>query len=108
MARKTTVPRKRRPGRIARQADLLTIVYKVLSEVGIDAASLRQIADRAKVSTGTISYHFENKEKLVMAALQAARCRCPTMPTVRRWRASRRSHSGVFCTNPTTVSGGSG
>jgi TetR/AcrR family transcriptional repressor of bet genes len=41
-------------------------------EVGIDAASMRQIADRAKVSTGTISYHFENKEKLVMAALQAA------------------------------------
>ena len=72
MAKKTTVPRKRRPGRIARQADLLTTVYKVVSEVGIDAASMRQIADRAKVSTGTISYHFENKEKLVMAALQAA------------------------------------
>jgi AcrR family transcriptional regulator len=72
MAKKTTVPRKRRPGRIARQADLLTTVYKVVSEVGIDAASMRQIADRAKVSTGTISYHFESKEKLVMAALQAA------------------------------------
>jgi TetR/AcrR family transcriptional repressor of bet genes len=72
MAKKATVPRKRRPGRIARQADLLTTVYKVVSEVGIDAASMRQIADRAKVSTGTISYHFENKEKLVMAALQAA------------------------------------
>jgi len=49
-----------------------TAVYKVVSEVGIDAASMRQIADRAEVSTGTISYHFENKEKLVMAALQAA------------------------------------
>jgi TetR/AcrR family transcriptional repressor of bet genes len=72
MAKKATVPRKRRPGRIARQADLLTTVYKVVSEVGIDAASMRQIADRAEVSTGTISYHFENKEKLVMAALQAA------------------------------------
>jgi AcrR family transcriptional regulator len=69
MARKTTVPRKRRPGRIARQTDLLTIVYKVVSEVGIDAPSMRQIADRAKVNTGTISYYFENKEKLVMAAL---------------------------------------
>src|SRR5258708_12750482 len=33
---------------------------------------MRQIATRAKVSTGTINYHFENKEKLVMAALQAA------------------------------------
>jgi len=52
MAKKTTVPRKMRPGRIARQADLLATVYKVVSEVGIDAASMRQIADRAKVSTG--------------------------------------------------------
>jgi TetR/AcrR family transcriptional regulator, transcriptional repressor of bet genes len=72
MAKKATVPRKRRPGRIAREADLLTKVYNVVSEVGIDAASMRQTADRSKVSTGTISYHFENKEKLVMAALQAA------------------------------------
>jgi TetR/AcrR family transcriptional repressor of bet genes len=72
MAKKATTAPKKRPGRIARQADLLTTVYKVVSEFGIDAASMRQIATRAKVSTGTINYHFENKEKLVMAALQAA------------------------------------
>ncbi len=33
---------------------------------------MRQIADRAEVSTGTINYHFGNKQKLIMAALQAA------------------------------------
>ena len=69
---KTVKKRQKRPGRIVRQAELLTTVYKVVSEFGIDAASMRQIATRAKVSTGTINYHFRNKEKLVMEALQAA------------------------------------
>ena len=69
---KTAKKTQKRPGRIARQADLLTTVYKVVSEFGIDAASMRQIATRAKVSTGTINYHFRNKERLVMEALQAA------------------------------------
>jgi TetR/AcrR family transcriptional repressor of bet genes len=65
------VPGKR-PGRVKRQQELLSTVYKVVSEFGIDGASMRQIATRAKVSTGTINYHFGNKQKLVMAALQAA------------------------------------
>lgn len=47
-------------------------VYEVISEVGVDGASMRQIAERAEVSTGTINYHFKNKHKLIMAALQAA------------------------------------
>src|SRR3981081_3285893 len=62
----------KRAGREIRQRELLDTVYRVVSEFGIDGASMRQIATRAKVSTGTINYHFENKEKLVMAALQAA------------------------------------
>jgi TetR/AcrR family transcriptional repressor of bet genes len=62
----------KRPGRVKRQQELLSTVYQVVSEFGIDGASMRQIATRAKVSTGTINYHFGNKEKLVMAALQAA------------------------------------
>ncbi len=62
----------RRPGRVQRRQDLLGVVYDVVSESGIDGASMRQIADRAQVSTGTINYHFGNKEKLVMAALRAA------------------------------------
>ncbi|KIZ47849.1 TetR/AcrR family transcriptional regulator [Rhodopseudomonas palustris] len=51
---------------------MLGIVYEVISESGIDGASMRQIAERAQVSTGTINYHFGNKQKLIMAALQAA------------------------------------
>ena len=64
--------KERRPGRVQRRQDLLGVVYDVVSESGIDGASMRQIADRANVSTGTINYHFGNKEKLIMAALQAA------------------------------------
>ena len=62
----------KRPGRVQRRKDLLGIVYEVISEFGVDGASMRQIADRAGVSTGTINYHFGNKQKLIMAALQAA------------------------------------
>src|SRR5258708_12950803 len=72
MAKKANGALGKRPGRAMRQQELLRTVYKVVSEFGIDGASMRQIATRAKVSTGTINYHFENKEKLVMAALQAA------------------------------------
>ncbi|MGM4929607.1 TetR/AcrR family transcriptional regulator [Tardiphaga sp. 619_E2_N8_5] len=69
---KTTTKTHKRPGKLVRQAELLSTVYKVVSEVGIDAASMRQIATRAEVSTGTINYHFTNKENLVMEALRAA------------------------------------
>jgi AcrR family transcriptional regulator len=63
---------RKRPGRVQRRKNLLGTVYAVISESGIEGASMRQIADRANVSTGTINYHFGNKHKLVMAALQAA------------------------------------
>jgi AcrR family transcriptional regulator len=72
MRRKAKAPAKKRPGRVQRRKDLLGTVYAVISESGIEGASMRQIADRANVSTGTINYHFGNKHKLIMAALQAA------------------------------------
>ncbi len=72
MKSKSKVLAGKRPGRVQRRKDLLGIVYEVISESGIDGASMRQIADRAEVSTGTINYHFGNKQKLIMAALQAA------------------------------------
>jgi AcrR family transcriptional regulator len=72
MAKKARGVAGKRPGRVIRRQELLGTVYRVVSEFGIDGASMRQIAIRAKVSTGTINYHFGNKEKLVMAALQAA------------------------------------
>ena len=72
MKSKTKPAVKKRPDRTQRRRDLLGTVYTVISESGIEGASMRQIADRANVSTGTINYHFGNKHKLIMAALQAA------------------------------------
>lgn len=72
MRKKAKATARKRPGRVQRRKDLLGTVYTVISENGIDGASMRQIADRANVSTGTINYHFGNKHKLIMAALQAA------------------------------------
>jgi AcrR family transcriptional regulator len=63
---------RKRPGRVQRRKNLLDAVHAVISESGIDGASMRQIADRANVSTGTINYHFGNKHQLMMAALQAS------------------------------------
>jgi TetR/AcrR family transcriptional regulator, transcriptional repressor of bet genes len=72
MNSRTKAAVRKRPDRIQRRKNLLDAVHAVISESGIDGASMRQIADRANVSTGTINYHFGNKHKLMMAALQAS------------------------------------
>jgi AcrR family transcriptional regulator len=57
-----------RPGQEATRRHLLETVY----EHGIDGLSMRQVADAAGLSTGTINYHFGNKESLLIAALESA------------------------------------
>jgi AcrR family transcriptional regulator len=47
------------------------VVYDLISEVGIENLTMRQIADAAKVSLGTITYHFPNKKALITMALDA-------------------------------------
>lgn len=61
-----------RPGSERQQNHLLGIVYELISEHGIDAVTMRQVAQASGVSTGTINYHFQNKENLVISALEAA------------------------------------
>lgn len=61
-----------RPKTLKRRAELLGVVYDCVSEHGIDGVSMRQIAQAAKISTGTINYHFGNKYNLIIAALEAA------------------------------------
>jgi AcrR family transcriptional regulator len=48
------------------------VVYDLISEHGIDALTMRQVAEASGVSTGTINYHFKNKENLVISALETA------------------------------------
>lgn len=61
-----------RPKTLRRRRELLSVVYGCISEYGIDGVSMRQIAEAAQISTGTINYHFENKHNLIIAALEAA------------------------------------
>ncbi len=62
----------KRPGRVKRRRDLLGVVYEAVSDSGIDGVGMREIAERASVSTGTLNYHFKNKKQLIMAAMKAA------------------------------------
>lgn len=62
----------KRPGRVKRRRDLLGVVYEIVSDSGIDGVGMREIAERANVSTGTLNYHFKNKKQLIMAAMKAA------------------------------------
>ena len=55
-----------------RRAQILRAVAQCVAEEGIDGATFRKIARRANVSTGMVSYYFENKKDLVKAARAAA------------------------------------
>jgi AcrR family transcriptional regulator len=56
---------------------LLGVVYDLIAEHGIDSLTMRQVSEKSNVSTGTINYHFKNKENLIITALVEA-YRLPT------------------------------
>ncbi|MDP3175029.1 MAG: TetR family transcriptional regulator C-terminal domain-containing protein [Phenylobacterium sp.] len=70
--RSPTAATPARPKTLRRRRELLVVVYDCIAQYGIDGVSMRQIAEAAKISTGTINYHFENKHNLIIAALEAA------------------------------------
>ena len=49
----------------ARRAQIMSCAIEVIAELGYTSASLAQIARRAGISKGVISYHFAGKEELV-------------------------------------------
>jgi AcrR family transcriptional regulator len=51
---------------------LLGVVYELIAEHGIDSLTMRQVSEHSNVSTGTINYHFKNKDNLIIAALVEA------------------------------------
>lgn len=61
-----------RPGQAITRKHVLSTVYDLISEHGIENLSMRQVAQAAGLSTGTISYHFGSKERLLIAALEEA------------------------------------
>jgi AcrR family transcriptional regulator len=61
-----------RPGADARQADIVAAACRVIARKGIDATRIADIAREARTSTGTVHYHFETKEDVLVAALEWA------------------------------------
>ena len=54
------------------QEQILDAAMDVIVRDGLDSTSMRAVAAEADVSLGLLSYHFEGKEKLVVAAFQRA------------------------------------
>jgi len=60
------------PETVQTRQDVLRAVIALIGEHGIDGMTMRQVAQAARMSTGTINYHFNNKRGLILAALDAA------------------------------------
>ncbi len=67
--RKQNVPPESR-GKL-QQKYIAGVVYDLIAESGIENVTMRQIAEAAQVSLGTITYHFRTKQSLVAAALES-------------------------------------
>jgi AcrR family transcriptional regulator len=52
-----------------RRAQILWAAIQCVAELGIEGATMKKVADRAGVSTGMITYYFEDKNDLMKAAL---------------------------------------
>ncbi|MDG0792272.1 TetR family transcriptional regulator [Cohnella ginsengisoli] len=53
----------------ARREQVIKAAIKVLTDIGYHSTSLSKIANKAKISTGLISYHFSGKEDLMRNTL---------------------------------------
>ncbi|MEM9202114.1 MAG: TetR family transcriptional regulator C-terminal domain-containing protein [Actinomycetota bacterium] len=54
------------------QEQILDATMHVIVRDGLDSTSMRAVAEEADVSLGLLSYHFDGKEQLVVAAFQRA------------------------------------
>ena len=58
-----------RPIGSASKAKILSSVERLIATSGINAVSLRDIAKEAKLSLGTVSYHFASKDDVIFAVM---------------------------------------
>jgi AcrR family transcriptional regulator len=54
------------------RARLIAAGYAILAEKGIEATTVKEIADRAEVSPGLFHYYFKSKDELLLAVLYEA------------------------------------
>jgi AcrR family transcriptional regulator len=55
-----------------RRVQLTSAAARVIARKGYEAATLRDVADEAGTSTGTLNYYYEGKDDLFAATLRAA------------------------------------
>ena len=54
------------------QEQILDATMQIIVRDGLDSTSMRAVAEEAEVSLGLLSYHFEGKEQLIVAAFLRA------------------------------------
>lgn len=52
-----------------RRREIFEAATRIVAEKGLHRATIREIADAAKVSTGTVQYYFKSKENLLIETL---------------------------------------
>src|SRR5438874_2764450 len=55
-----------------RRAQIMRAVMASIADEGLERTTMRNVAERAGVSTGAIGYYFKNKKEMVDAALLEA------------------------------------
>lgn len=55
-----------------RRREVIDAAFQVISQVGLEGATLRAIAEQAGFTTGVIGHYFRSKEDLLAAALRAS------------------------------------
>lgn len=63
---------KRQANKLATRKRLLDAATHLFAEHGYPHVSVRQIAERAKVNSALVNYHFESKENLLVEAVRSS------------------------------------
>lgn len=72
----------------ARRAQIIQAAAEVVAELGYAHASVARIAERAGISKGVITYHFDNKDQILRLVAQRLFDRCRQHIKTRIGRAS--------------------
>jgi TetR/AcrR family transcriptional regulator, transcriptional repressor of bet genes len=54
----------------ARRAELVDAAWHVIAEEGLEAATMRRIAEAAGCTTGRVTHYFDSKDDMLVAALR--------------------------------------
>jgi len=79
----------------ARREKVAEATWKVLSERGIEATSIREIAKETGYTTGMLVHYFKNKDELLLYAIRLASMRMGA----RMWKKGEESTGGEVLKN---------